>query len=154
MSYFKLIQGLKEVLEQDSRIKTITEGDIEDFNAYKYDLPAIAHIDVEDGNFEENLTVLDVSIDFVDYVNVEQNITNEKFKGNDNRQEVYNDMLNVSRRVFQKIRKFSFDDKIYVRDAAPIRKIYQFANDNRLVGWTVQFQAEVPDVIIDICETI
>ncbi len=154
MSYLKLITGIKTVLDEDSRIKTITEGEIDDFDQYKQNIFAIAHIVVNSSDMQDNLDLWQVDIDIVDYVTENNNITVDKFKGNSNRQEVYNDMANVCRRVFLKLRKFSFGDKIYVQDGATREKIVQFANDNRLVGWTVSFQVEVPDLTIDICQVV
>lgn len=154
MSYFKLINGIKTVLQEDSRIKTVTEGDIDDFDQYKQNIPAMAHIVVDSADMLDNLNTFSVDINIVDAVVENNNLTIEKFIGNDNRQEVYNDIANVCRRVFQKLRKFSFGDNIYVQDGATLQKIYQFENDNRLVGWAISFIVEVPDLTIDICETV
>lgn len=154
MSYFKLIDGLKTILQEDSRVKTVTEGEIDDLDQYKQNIPALAHIIVENGVLNENLNQYNVDIYLIDYVTENNNITIEKFKSNSNRQEVYNDMINVARRVFRKLRTFSFGDKIYVQDAAAFDKIYQFENDNRLAGWRLSFVVEAPDLNIDICETV
>ena len=87
MSYFKLIEALR-LVEADTRIKTITEriNTLDLYSKYQQWL-----IIVSNGTMKD-LNVYDVLIQCVDIVSENNNITSEKFKGNDNRQEVFNDM--------------------------------------------------------------
>lgn len=152
MSYFKLIEALRLVFEADTRIKTITEGDIDDLDLYRQNIPAMAHIIVSDGTMKDNLNTYDVLIQCVDIVSENNNITSEKFKGNDNRQEVFNDMDNVLRRAYMTFKRDAVADNINVLGDASISKILEETTQNRLAGWAATFQVEVPNDLINICE--
>ena len=152
MSYFKLINSLRLVFEADDRIKTITEGDIDDLDLYRQNIPAMAHIIISDGVMSDNLNRYDVLIQCVDIVSENNNITSEKFKGNDNRQEVFNDMDNVLRRAYMTFKRDAIADNINVLGDASISKILEETTENRLAGWGATFQVEVPNALIDICE--
>ena len=151
MNYFKLINTLKEVLEEDSRIKTVTEGDIDNLDEWKQSIPGIAHIIVSGGTINDNLNVYDVLLQCVDRVDENNNPTTEKFKGNFNLQEVYNDMDDVIRRTFLKFRKRGEDDNITIVNGASFEKIDERETQNRMAGWSANFQVEVPNLIMDIC---
>ena len=99
MSYFKLINGIKDTLRTDFRIKTITEGYVDRVDEYKQNIAIMAHIIVDGGTVEENLNVYGVEVMVLDIVTENNNITVEKFLGNDNLQEVYNNTDNIINRI-------------------------------------------------------
>lgn len=154
MSYFKLIESLKSVFESDARIKTITEGDIDDLDLYRQNIPAMAHIIISDGTIQDNLNVYNVLIQCVDIVSENNNITSEKFKGNDNRQEVYNDMDNVLRRAYLTFKRDAEQDNINVLGDASVTKILEETTENNLAGWAATFTVEVPNELMDVCAPI
>lgn len=151
MSYFKLIYGIKEVLNQDDRVKTITEGDIDDLDAYKQNIPAMAHIVVNSGTVEENLNVYDVVISVLDVVVENNNLTVEKFIGNDNRQEVYEKTDNIVRRFYMYFKRNSIGQDIYIDGQPSFDKVLDMETQNRLAGWELSFSVGVPNPEIDIC---
>lgn len=152
MSYFKLINGIKTLLQSDSRVKTVTEGDIDDLDVYKQNIPTLAHIVVSGGTTEDNLNVYDVVVSVLDIVTENNNQTVNKFKGNDNRQEVYNDTDNIIRRFYMKFRNQSEADNIYIVGQPSFDKVLEDETVNRLAGWDITFQVGVPSLNIDGCQ--
>ena len=154
MSYFKLINGIKDLLQSDSRIKTVTEGDIDDIDAYKQNIPAMAHIIVNGGTVNDNLNVYNVVVSVLDIVDENNNITQEKFLGNDNLQEVYNSTDNIIRRFYMKFKKQAQGDNIYIDGQPSFDKVLDTETQNRIAGWDLTFSVGVPDLTIDSCQEI
>ena len=151
MSYFKLINGIKEIFEGDGRVNTITEGYVTDFDAYKQNISPMAHIVIDNGTIEENLNFYSVEVMVVDIVVENNNPTIEKFIGNDNHQEVYNNMDNIARRFFMIFKKNSVGQDIFIEGSPTIDKIEETETENRLAGWRISFNVGVPSEEIDIC---
>ena len=63
MSYFKLINGIKDTLRTDARVITITEGYVDRVDEYKQNIAIMAHIIVDGGTVEDNLNVF--KFDFI-----------------------------------------------------------------------------------------
>ena len=132
MSYFKLINGIKDTLRTDARVITITEGYV-------------------DGTIEENLNIYTVVVSVLDIVTENNNITQEKFLGNDNLQEVYNNTDNIIRRFFMLMRRNSIGESIYIDGQPTFDKVLDTETQNRLAGWDLTFNIGVPSPEIDVC---
>ncbi len=154
MSYFKLIDGINTLLKTDSRIKTITEGDIDDLDQFRQNIPTLAHIIVSGGTTEDNLNIYDVTVSVLDIVTENNNLTVEKFKGNDNRQEVYNDTDNIIRHFYMRFRKQSESDNLFISGQPTFEKVLEDSTVNRLAGWDLSFQVGVPDLNINSCQVV
>ena len=151
MSYFKLINGIKDTLRTDARVITITEGDIDDLDAYRQNIPIMAHIVVNNGTIEENLNIYTVVVSVLDIVTENNNITQEKFLGNDNLQEVYNNTDNIIRRFFMLMRRNAEGQSIYIDGQPTFEKVEEEETQNRLAGWRLSFNIGVPSPEIDVC---
>ena len=151
MSYFKLIRGIKKILDDDGRVNTITEGYVTDFDAYKQNISPMAHITVDNGTIDENLNFYSVEVMIVDIVVENNNQTKEKFIGNDNHQEVFNNTDNIARRMFMIFKRDAVAQDIFIQGTPAIDKIEETETQNRLAGWRLSFDVGVPTPEIDIC---
>ncbi len=154
MSYFKLINGIKYLLRADTRVITITEGYTTDFDAYKQNIPVMAHIIVDSGTVQDNLNVYSVQLWIVDIVVENNNITIEKFIGNDNLQEVYELTDNIARRFYMKFVRDSEGNDIYLDSLPTFEKVEETETQNRLAGWLLSFDVGVPNPEINICDEV
>jgi hypothetical protein len=151
MSYFKLINGIKDILRTDARVITITEGYTTDFDAYRQNIPVMAHIIIESGTVEDNFNVYNVQLWIVDIVVENNNLTEEKFLGNDNLQEVYELTDNIARRFYMYLKRNSVGEDIYIDGSPTFDKVEETQTENRLAGWLLNFSVGVPNPEIDIC---
>ena len=151
MSYFKLINGIKDTLRTDARVITITEGYVDRVDEYKQNIPIMAHIIVDGGTVEDNLNVYGVEVMVLDIVSENNNITVEKFLGNDNLQEVYNNTDNIIRRFFMLMRRNAEGESIYIDGQPTFEKVEEEETQNRLAGWRLSFNVGVPSSEIDVC---
>jgi len=154
MSYFKLINGIKDLLDSDSRVKTITEGDIDDLDTYRQNIPTIAHIVVNGGSDLENLNTYNCEVLVLDIISENNNETEDKFKGNDNKQEVYNLTDNIIRRFVLLFKKQAEGKNIFLIGDPLYDRVIDDTTQNRLAGWEVSFTVGVPNNLIDVCEPI
>jgi hypothetical protein len=111
----------------------------------------MAHIVVNNGTIEENLNVYTVVVSVLDIVTENNNITEEKFLGNDNLQEVYNNTDNIIRRFFMLMRRNAIGESIYIDGQPTFDKVLDTETQNRLAGWDLTFNIGVPSTEIDIC---
>ncbi len=154
MSYFKLINGIKDLLQTDVRIKTITEGTISDIDAYKQNIPTMAHIVVDGGSTLDNLNTYNVVVSVLDIVVENNNVTEDKFIGNDNRQEVFNETDNIIRRFYMYFKRNAQGQDIFIDGSPTFDKVEEYETENRLAGWDLTFTVGVPNNIIDVCKDV
>ena len=110
----------------------------------------MAHI-IVDGTVEDNLNVYGVEVMVLDIVSENNNITVEKFLGNDNLQEVYNNTDNIIRRFFMLMRRNAEGESIYIDGQPTFEKVEEEETQNRLAGWRLSFNVGVPSSEIDVC---
>jgi hypothetical protein len=155
MSYFKLINSIKDFIEDNNLVNTVLDADVEEktIDVYERNIYSLAYISVDDLTVGEKLNTYTVTIYFLDYVVENNNLTIEKFKGNSNIQEVYQAMDNALTRLFLKIQFIAKDLNINIINVNTAQKIDQYDTDNRIAGWEGSFQIEVPHDKITVCET-
>ena len=153
-SYFKLEKELIFILDSDSRIKTITSGDTGGLDEYTQNIPAIAHIIINDSDPTDNLNTYSVLVQCIDIVVENDNPTTDKFKGNTNIQEVYNNMDNVINRMYRSLNRRASGTNINVVSKSPSTKILDTETNNRMAGWAANFQVEVPNLLMDVCQEV
>lgn len=154
MSYFKLINGIHDLIKNGGGVITITEGQIYNVDSYRQNIPVIAHINISGGSLLENLNTYNCEVAILDLVDENNNLTEDKFKGNDNHQEVFNYTDHIIRRFIMAFRKFSEGQDIYLVGDPTIEAVYPDETQNRLAGWEVSFTVGVPNNLIDVCEPI
>ena len=80
-----------------------------------------------------------------------ERITEEKFLGNDNLQEVYELTDNIARRFYMYLKRNSVGEDIYIDGSPTFDKVEETQTENRLAGWLLNFSVGVPNPEIDIC---
>lgn len=158
MAYFKLLTELKSILDSDSRIKTVLDNDVEGqlIDVYKQNIPALAHITISDFTPSEDAAVVTFSVlvQCIDIVTENNNLTTEKFKGNSNIQEVYSNMQNVITKMYNVLKKDVDGTNINILSVSPSSKILDGDTNNRLAGWATDFQVQVPNTDMDVCQVV
>lgn len=148
-AYYELLRILKLSLEDNKDINTITEGDISEMDLDKMTIYPLGHIELDLGNFRENVIEFTCSIYAMDIVNLSKEQTSDKFVGNDNSQDVFNTMLAVLRRTYLELAKDVRTQDITIIGEPSFRKME--GTKNNAVGWEMNFNVEVPDTIISVC---
>jgi len=148
-AYYEVLRLLKFSLENNKDIHTVTQGDISTMDLNKMNIYPLGHIDLDDGTFRENIIEFNCSIYAMDVIDTSNELTTDKFIGNDNEIDVFNTMLAVVRRTYLELVKDVYTNDITILGEPTIRKMEGAVNN--LAGWEMTFIIEVPDTIISVC---
>ena len=151
-TYYKLIQHLKTIFEEDSNVKTVITGD---FEQWKRDIFVLVHIEVLSSAFvglqNTNVTRYDVSINVLDIRDVNKEQVKDKFWHNDNRHDIWNTTRAILKLAENKMIKDTSCTDITLIDAASAEKV-TYAYMNWLDCWQQTWTIDVPDELTTVCE--
>ena len=135
--YYQLTETIKEQLLQDININTVTSGDITDVNLNKQDIFPMAHIIVNSVTDEEQVLRFNVTVLAMDIVDQSKEPTVDRFKGNNNEQDILNTQLAVLNRLIQRLRMGELYRDMYQIDSNPTLDPFFDRFENQLAGWSV-----------------
>lgn len=151
--YYTVTEALKNALENEIT-KTVTLGDITEVDLNKRSIFPLAHIIVNSGAITERTISLDVSILFMDLVDVSlENVKDqaEPFYGANDLQDVHNTQLAAANLLVQSmVRGALWDDDIKV-EGTPTVEPFKDRFENTLAGWVLNFTVEARNTDTSIC---
>lgn len=149
-AYTLLLNYLFELLQSDTDVNTITEGEqLDRIDISKKNIYPLAHIEANDGVFTDNDFQFNLSVDIVDQLDYNNEIKVDKFTSNDNRQDVYNTSLQSLRRLYNELKRNN-NINVNPTGTANFQKIKEDKND--LVGFQLTMTISVPNDIMSLCE--
>ena len=154
MSRFKLTSSIKVLLGEDKRVITQTIGTEDEYDSEKQNIPVLSHLYLGDINFGENYTYYDVQLTITDAVVENNNLTVDKWLGNDNREEVFSNISNIIKHFIGKLRTRSKEDDIFAIGEPNATPVFDFETVNNLSGYELSISIGVPELNINLCETI
>ena len=134
--FYQLTETIKTELLQDKNINTVTTGDITDGNLNKQDIFPLGHIIINNVVDEEQVLRFNISILACDIVNQSKEFTVDRFKGNNDVQDILNTQLAVLNRLIQRLRKGNLYTEMYQLDGSPSLQPFYDRFENQLAGWT------------------
>jgi len=135
--FYQLTETIKEQLLQDQNINTVTTGNLSDVNLNKQDIFPMGHIIVNSVVDEEQVLRFNISVLAMDIVDFSKSLTIDRFKGNNNEQDILNTQLAVVNRLIQRLRKGQLFTEMYQLDGNPTCLPFFDRFENNLAGWTV-----------------
>jgi len=145
--YYYVANRLKEYLKATNFINTVTIGDIFEVDLTKQTIFPLSHIIVNNAQLTENLITLNISILFMDIVDISKQPITDLWDGNDNEQDVLNTQLALANRlVSDMLRGTLFSELVQVvgsQNCEPF--IDRF--ENKVAGWTLTFDVMIPNDI-------
>jgi hypothetical protein len=135
--YYQLTETIKEQLLQDININTVTTGDITDVNLNKQDIFPMGHIIVNSVTDEEQVLRFNITVLAMDIVDQSKEPTVDRFKGNNNEQDILNTQLAVLNRLIQRLRMGELYRDMYQIDSNPTLDPFFDRFENQLAGWSV-----------------
>ena len=149
-SFYLLTQAIKDELEGDPSINTVSFGDITELDLRKQTMFPLAHIMLNSVTNRDNVLVYNLSIFVMDVVDSSKDATVDWFIGNDNEQDILNTSLVVINRLTTKLRKGALFINKYQLDADVVFEPFVERFDNALAGFVGTFDILVTNDI-DIC---
>ena len=142
--YYNILTTIKEQLEQDDFVNTVTEGDIFEIDLSKQTIFPLSHVMVNNVTRESSVLRFNVTVMCMDIVDKSKEETTDIFRGNDNEQDVLNTQLAVVLRMLE-----IFDRGENVRtfriDGDPTIEPFTERFENYLAGWAVTFDVLIPN---------
>ena len=100
---------------------------------------------INNSTINNKYVTFNITIFFMDLVDISNEQTNDLFRGNDNRQDILNTQLALATRVMRVLQKSDlYRDKFEVIDTASCEPFTE-RFDNMLAGWAVTFNAGTKD---------
>lgn len=149
-SFYLLTQAIKDELEADPSINTVSFGDITELDLRKQTIFPLAHIMLNTVTNRDNVLVYNLSVFVMDVVDTSKSQTTDWFVGNDNEQDVLNTCLVVINKLATKLRKGALFINKYQLDADVVFEPFVERFDNSLAGFVGTFDILVTNDI-DIC---
>jgi hypothetical protein len=134
--FFQLTETIKTELLSDVNVNTCTIGDITDVNLNKQDIFPLSHIIINSVVDEEQVLKFNLTILACDIVNQSKEFTVDRFKGNDDVQDILNTQLAVLNRLIQRLRKGTLYTDMYQLEGSPSLTPFYDRFENQLAGWT------------------
>ena len=149
--YSILLTYLKELLENDPLINTVTKGKLTELDLNKMDISPLAHILVTNPNFNNaQVITFDVELTVIDVLDINKEVDADKFWDNDNETDVLNETLAIINRVYSILLR-DFQDKGFTAiQNATAQEVS--ANKDNMIGWTLPFQVQMPNDTISLCQ--
>ena len=141
--FYQLTETIKEQLLLDVNINSVTTGDISDVNLNKQDIFPLGHIIINNVVVDEQILTFNISILACDIVDQSKDLTLDRFKGNDNVQDILNTQLGVLNRLIQRLRMGNLHTDMYQLNGNPSLDPFYDRFENQLAGWSATMDIQI-----------
>ena len=145
--YYNVTTAIKNQLELDSFVNTVTLGDIFKVDLNKQTIFPLSHIMINNATYLNNIWQFNLSILCMDIVDVSKEETTDLFLGNDNEQDVLNTQLAVVNRVLEVMRRGNMYNDLFELTGSPNCEPFVDRFENKIAGWTVTFDVQVANTM-------
>ena len=145
--YYEILTKLQTELNNDPLVSTVSSGDIFEVDLAKQTIFPLCHIIVNSATFVDNVIQYNISILSMDIVDISKDETTDKFRGNDNEQDILNTQISVLNRLYEKLRRGDLYDDNFQVDGTPSLEPFIDRFENKLAGWTMTFNMIVPNTM-------
>ena len=154
--YYKLLDAIKQFLQDNPSINTVHEGDIFKLDLDKDGIYPLANIDVTNVDFNEHYNTFTLAIvvaDILDDTKENEKDQNNVFHGADNLQDIYNTQLSVINILQSSLKRGSLMDSGFElqEDETVSATPFEQRFENLLVGWVMTLTVDVANDDISIC---
>ena len=148
--FYLLTDKIKEELQSDDNVNTVTYGDITQVDLDKQTIFPLSHMIVNNVSSGENTLTFNISILSMDIVDFSKDEASDSFVGNNNEQDVFNTQLAVLNKLIQKLRIGSLYVDMYQVLGEVSIEPFRDRFENELAGWTATFDVMIQNDI-DVC---
>jgi hypothetical protein len=137
--FYQISKAIKDQLDADAFVNTITIGDIFKVDLNKQTIFPLSHIMINSAAYNGNTFNYSISVLCMDIVDESKEATTDIFVGNDNEQDVLNTQQMVATRLLEMLRRGDLYTNGYqLQDGANI-EYFVDRFENKVAGVTVTF---------------
>jgi hypothetical protein len=135
--FYQISQAIKDQLDADAFVNTVTIGDIFKVDLNKQTIFPLSHIMINSAAYNGSTFNYSISVLCMDIVDESKEEVEDIFVGNDNEQDVLNTQQMVATRLLEMLRRGDlFDDGYQLQDGASI-EYFVDRFENKIAGVTV-----------------
>ena len=144
-AYYNILETIKDSLQSDVNVNTVTTGDIFDVDLAKQTIFPLSHLMVNSATKTGNVYTFNMSVMLMDIVDISNEETTDKFRGNDNETDVLNTQLAVGSRLVEMLARGGLRDDNYELSGTPSFEPFTERFENYLAGWSLNFEINIPN---------
>ncbi len=149
--YTELLEYVKTLGESDSYVNTITQGEFDKIDLNKANIFPLLHVSINGAGFSNGSTIkFTVSLSCLSVRDKNNEVIDDKFWRQDNEVDNLNETLAVLNRIWATMYK-DFEDNNITASEEPNLDIVIEERSNILDGWTLNFEAEMPNTTLNLC---
>ena len=141
--FYNLTKKLKEALDAEPFVNTITFGSLDDIDLNKQTIFPLSHIIVNNTTITTNTLVFNVSLLSMDIVDISKEEITDIYVGNDNEQDVLNTQLALQTRVINTLQRGDLYTELYQIEGDVNCEPFVDRFENKLAGWAATFDVVV-----------
>jgi hypothetical protein len=152
--YTQLLYYIKRLAESDDFVNTVSKGDFTKLDLKKASIFPLLHINITGAGFPSDGTInFNVQIGAFDIRDKNKEIKTDNFWENDNEVDNHNETLSVINRIWLIMLK-DFEKNNITASETPSLEIVTEDYSNLIDGWIITFDVTMPNIEINLCETI
>ena len=140
--YYDITTKLKEALLDEPFCNTVTKGTIDRVMNAKQDMYPLSHLMINSCTPNGSSLTYNVSILAMDIVDISKEDTTDLFIGNDNEDDVLNDMQSLLLRVVARLQRGDLFTDLYQLTSSSLEPFMDRFED-AVAGWTLTMDIEV-----------
>ena len=144
IDYYNITDKLKTALLAEPFCNTVTKGTIDRVMNAKQDMYPLSHLMINSCTPNGNTLTYNVSILAMDIVDISKIETTDIFVGNDNEDDVLNNMQLLLIRMVELLRRGDLYDEHYILGTASLEPFMDRFED-AVAGWTLTVDIVVPN---------
>lgn len=137
--FYDIIKKIKDTLQAEPFVNTVSIGNIDDVDLNKQSIFPLSHIIVNNTTLNEKTINFNISVLFMDVVDISKAESTNKFIGNDNEQDVLNTQLAVAAKLTDLLRRGSLYSELYQVEGNVTCEPFVDRFENKLAGWTATY---------------
>ena len=139
IAYYDITTTLKDALLEDVNVNTVTQGTINQIDIAKKSIFPVSHVSVDNVSQEDPALRFSMSIELLDIIDISNLQTNDRFRGNNNQDDILNTQLAVGVRLMERFRRGDLFTDDYSLDGFPNYEKIINEYENGLSGWRLTF---------------
>jgi hypothetical protein len=138
--FYQITQALKNQLDADAFVNTVTMGDIFKVDLNKQTIFPLSHIIINTATYNGSTYNYNVSVLCMDIVDESKEATTDLFIGNDNEQDVLHTQEMVARRLLEMLNRGDlYDDGFQLSNGSASIEYFVDRFENKIAGVTMTF---------------
>ena len=143
--FYYVIDKLREHIKDTGFVNTVTTGDIFEVDLAKQTIYPLSHIIVNNASPRESVCNYNISILFMDLVDISKEDNINVFDNNDNLLDVLNEQLAIAQRLVSSLKRGDLFSNLVQIDGDPLCEPFTDRFENKVAGWTLTFDIIVPN---------